>query len=362
MKTAFHLILIGSLGASLALAQEPGNPPPSPQRPTPPASPGEGPRVPDNRPPGEQDRRDVDRPRGEGNRFRPNADRPRPPGDRRPDGDRGPGPGSNERPQRDVDRPYPPGRPQFDPPGGGGGGGVRREGRPFEEKLQPYIGIVSRPAAPDLAAQLKQPEGFGLVVDEVLGDSPAQSAGLQRNDLLLRLDDQLLVNPGQLEALIRRAGKDKEVALTLLRGGEEKKINVRIGEKMLPVRRSLPQGIGLPMPGGPAQGPRNLQSSRERGDRPEEVDRRVTFATERARIVRKDDQGEYELTREDGGRTFVVKRPNGEELWRGHVETRDQRRSVPEEWRGKLEMMENAPERERSGRPGPGPVERREVN
>jgi S1-C subfamily serine protease len=71
-------------------------------------------------------------------------------------------------------------------------------------------------------------------VEDVLGDSPARTAGVQANDVLRMVDDQLLVNPNQLEALVRRAGKDKEIVLTILREGAEQKLTVKVGEKMLP--------------------------------------------------------------------------------------------------------------------------------
>ena len=216
------------------------------------------------------------------------------------------------------------------------------------QKPQPYLGLITRLAGSDLAAQLRQPEGFGLVVEEVLPDSPAKTAGLERNDLLVRYEDQLLANPPQLEALVRRTGKDKEAALTILRGGAEQKITIKVGEKMLPERRPYrptnPGGMQQ-NPNLPGGYPMNPEPRRLRGDIGDEFgseERQVTYAPQRARIERRDEQGRYELAPHEGTRTFVVLKPDGAIAWRGPVETPEQREAVPAELKPKLELLERA--------------------
>ena len=50
-----------------------------------------------------------------------------------------------------------------------------------EQRLKPtpYVGVVTSPVPPALAAQLGLGEGFGVVVDEVVPDSPAKAAGIE---------------------------------------------------------------------------------------------------------------------------------------------------------------------------------------
>jgi hypothetical protein len=91
---------------------------------------------------------------------------------------------------------------------------------------------------PSLGAQIGLAEGFGIVVEEVLPDSPAAAAGVQRYDVLKALNDQQLVDPNQLASLVRSSGKDKEVSLTILRKGQEQKLTVKIGERLLPERHA----------------------------------------------------------------------------------------------------------------------------
>jgi hypothetical protein len=244
------------------------------------------------------------------------------------------------------------------------------------QKPQPYLGIVTRDAGPDLAAQLRQPEGFGLVVEDVLPDSPAKTAGLERNDLILRFEDQWLVNPPQLEALVRRAGKDKETNLTILRGGAEQKITIKVGEKLLPERRALPMGNPGRIqqfdpqfqpryqPDRPEAYPRPPQrrSDAEGADGRNDGERQVRYAEERARVVRSDEKGRYELRRVDGTRTFIAQKPDGEVAWQGPVETPAQREAVPAELRQKLEVLERTMHGERQPGTDRGPGERAPVD
>lgn len=106
-------------------------------------------------------------------------------------------------------------------------------------KPTPFLGVVTGPVPPSLAAQLGLGEGFGIVVEDVAPGSPAATAGVQRFDVLKLLDDQQLTDPNHLAALVRGRGKDADVSLTLIRRGQEQKVTVKIGERMMPERRPL---------------------------------------------------------------------------------------------------------------------------
>ena len=234
------------------------------------------------------------------------------------------------------------------------------------EKLQPYLGVITRNAPPELTAQIRQTEGFGLIVEDILPDSPAQAAGLQRNDLLLRFDDQLLAHPIQLEALVRRTGKDKEATLTLLRAGAEQKVTLKVGEKMLPDRRpgprpgGGPEGLSRPLgpQGGSEAGEIRGAYRRPNAQRlPSGGESTFRYSSEQVRILRTDSQGAYELSQADGTRKFVVKDTTGKVTWEGPVTTQEQRDAMPAEWREKLKMLEAARPAQRQTPEGRPPVQ-----
>jgi hypothetical protein len=233
---------------------------------------------------------------------------------------------------------------------------------------QPYLGVVTRLVPPELSAQLKLPEGFGLVVEDVLDDSPAKAAGVRKNDLLRMLDDQLIVNQPQLEALVRRAGKDKEVSLTLMREGSEQKVPVKVGEKSLPVRRPLnPANIFQDQFRDQFSPRDNPRQSRDGYRPPNDIrgqpgagaplDRQTHYATERARVMRRDDSGTYEIQHVEGHRILTARRHDGTQIWKGPVDTEAERKAMPDEVRQKFEEIEKSRPLDRLGnRPGQAPL------
>jgi hypothetical protein len=81
-----------------------------------------------------------------------------------------------------------------------------------------------------LAAQLELKEGEGLAVTYVAAESPAAKAGFQKNDVLTRLDDQLLVNAAQFRKLIRRHDEGDTIKLTIYRNGKKEEISATLGK------------------------------------------------------------------------------------------------------------------------------------
>src|SRR5207244_10563697 len=96
---------------------------------------------------------------------------------------------------------------------------------------------------PDVVSeQLGLAKGLGLVVEYVLPDSPAASAGIQQNDILKMLNDQILMEPSQLRKLLQIFSDGADVTLTILRKGQEQKITVKLAKKEMPQRHSMMPG------------------------------------------------------------------------------------------------------------------------
>jgi len=116
-----------------------------------------------------------------------------------------------------------------------GGPDHKPRGPQPEMKPTAYIGVMTRGVPPEVRAQTGLAEGFGLLVEEVMPDSPAQKAGLQQHDVLILLGDQKLVNQEQLSTLVRAEKKDTDLAFTIKRSGSEQKLSIKVGERMMPV-------------------------------------------------------------------------------------------------------------------------------
>src|SRR4030095_3815620 len=102
-----------------------------------------------------------------------------------------------------------------------------------------FLGVETSEVPSVLCDQLGLAKGFGLVVDYVVPDGPAAAGGVQQNDVLKMLNDQILMDPGQLSKLIRSYSEGTNVTLTILRKGQEQKITVKLAKKEVPRRRAL---------------------------------------------------------------------------------------------------------------------------
>ena len=133
--------------------------------------------------------------------------------------------------------PGPPGQPG-QPPGGPGGD------RDRHEKKVPvtFLGVETSDVPSVVSEQLGLARGFGLVVDYVVPDGPAAAAGVQQNDIIKMLNDQILTEPDQLSKLVRSYSEGTTVTLTVLRKGKEEKIGVKLTKKEVPERHEFGPG------------------------------------------------------------------------------------------------------------------------
>jgi hypothetical protein len=113
--------------------------------------------------------------------------------------------------------------------------------RDRNEKKVPvtYLGVETSDVPRVVSEQLGLPRGFGLVVDYVVPDGPAAAAGVQQNDILRMLNDQILTEPDQLSKLIRSFSEGTTVTLTVLRKGKEEKIGVKLSKKEVSERSDM---------------------------------------------------------------------------------------------------------------------------
>jgi hypothetical protein len=90
------------------------------------------------------------------------------------------------------------------------------------------LGLRLARASEVLRQQLALARGAGLVVEEVVPGSTADKAGFRQYDVLVLLDDQMLLLPEQLAALLDASNGSTTSECTLLRGGA--KVTIALGE------------------------------------------------------------------------------------------------------------------------------------
>lgn len=249
-------------------------------------------------------------------------------------------------------------RQQQGPLAGAAGGAVRRE---------PYLGVVTAPIVDQLRAQLDLPEGVGLAVEAVADDGPAGRAGVRKFDVLRRLDDQIICTSEQLSALVRAAGKGRQVRLTVIRGGKEKQLDVLIDDREVPVA-GAGAGPFAGLPGVPLELETLLADGLPdglpgfAGDLRGQVQRQVQEAMAQAQglggkaagrllqiypggggaqnvVVVSDQRGTVEIRENHGKRTVSIKDPAGRQVHAGPLDDEADRDKVPEAFRAMVDEV-----------------------
>ena len=203
------------------------------------------------------------------------------------------------------------------------------------------LGLRLSRASTVLRQQLALARGAGLVVDDVAPGSRAARAGFKQHDVLVMLDDQLLLLPEQLAALLEAAGTDAQLQCTVLRGGRKVKLPLAVA----------PAAAGR---GGTA-GLRPTESAlaivRESSPRPAapQADASTEQPARLARIssetlLRQDPDYQIRLTGGEETRV-VVTDTQGRVVFNDTIDTPEGRSRMPVVVRQRVEEMEKALER-----------------
>jgi hypothetical protein len=245
-----------------------------------------------------------------------------------------------------------------------------------------FLGVETSQVPTVVSEQLGLSKGLGLVVEYVVPDSPAAAAGVQQNDILKMLNDQILIEPSQLRKLLQTFSDGADVTLTILRKGQEQKVTVKLTKKERPQRHSWTPGdkheghwdfddtgdFGEQMQGLKEQLQEQLGAQRgmvrgavmkahEAARRAREDARRAAReirilsqdhgalkATRidigNAQIVFSDDKGEMKVENVDGKKLLTAKDPQGKLLFSGPVETKEDRDKMPADVRERYEKLQ----------------------
>ncbi len=90
----------------------------------------------------------------------------------------------------------------------------------------PRLGIEAMDLSGQLGEYFGAPDGEGVLVTDVLADTPAAKAGLKAGDVITKLDGDRVQGVGELRAKLGEKHEEKSVTLTLLRKGTEMSLTV----------------------------------------------------------------------------------------------------------------------------------------
>jgi serine protease Do len=93
-----------------------------------------------------------------------------------------------------------------------------------------WLGIYLQPLTPDLAKQFGIADEKGILVGDVIEDSPAEKAGIQRGDIILEFNGRKVEDPRSLRNMVSATKPDDEASVKLIREGQQKTVRVKITE------------------------------------------------------------------------------------------------------------------------------------
>ncbi len=95
----------------------------------------------------------------------------------------------------------------------------------------PYMGILGQTVDKDLAGQLNLSVKEGAIIQEVSQGSPADEAGLKRQDIIVGFDGQKIRTMDDLIAAIRSKSVGDTVTIEYVRGSKRDKVSLTLVEK-----------------------------------------------------------------------------------------------------------------------------------
>ncbi len=96
--------------------------------------------------------------------------------------------------------------------------------------IRGWLGVYIQDITPDLAKALDLKSTKGVLVSKVQKDSPANEAGIQEEDVILAFNGKELDNASELSTWVASSSPDDHINLKILRDGDEKNVEVDLGE------------------------------------------------------------------------------------------------------------------------------------
>ena len=240
-----------------------------------------------------------------------------------------------------------------------------------------FLGVSASTLPERMSEQMNLPIGVHLSVDQVSPESPADSAGLKLFDILLKFDDQILVNSAQLKALVRMKNSGDQVNLEILRKGKPKVLSVILSEIDQSSIPNKPQLYGMRnndiFTGDPfssnidnlipnldssirdlleSHGFSHLPGIKNRGlgfdpDSPLHGSiantpsvQSFSFSTEQKQMSTSDEQGTLEYSLKNGQKHLRATAPEGDVIFDGPVTTEEDRKKLSPRLKKRLESFE----------------------
>ncbi len=100
----------------------------------------------------------------------------------------------------------------------------------FGKVLRSWLGVYIQEVTPEIAKQFNQTEAKGVLVGDVVKNSPAEEVGIKTGDIIKKVNNEEVNSPGELQDKIGNIEIGKEANIEIMRNGEAISFIVKIGE------------------------------------------------------------------------------------------------------------------------------------
>jgi len=93
-----------------------------------------------------------------------------------------------------------------------------------------WLGVYIQDVDSDMAQAKGLKSTDGILVDDVVDDSPAEKGGIESGDIIIKFKGKKTKNEKALRKAIESSKPGEEVEIIVLRDGKDKKLTIKIGE------------------------------------------------------------------------------------------------------------------------------------
>jgi len=94
-----------------------------------------------------------------------------------------------------------------------------------------FLGVYGENIDRDNMARYHMNQVRGVGVTRIVKDSPAEKAGLRKDDVILRIDNENITSVRKLNRIVSELAPDQSVKITVSRGGSEQDVTATIGKR-----------------------------------------------------------------------------------------------------------------------------------
>ncbi|MBJ7537726.1 S1C family serine protease [Marinomonas transparens] len=98
----------------------------------------------------------------------------------------------------------------------------------YGEVVRSYLGMEAQKITPSLAENLSLPSDHGLLVSEISEQSPAEKAGIEVGDIIIKINNNVSEDPFQIRNMIASLKPGTTVSLLGIRGRQSYQVDVAL--------------------------------------------------------------------------------------------------------------------------------------